>query len=78
MDPVVSSVRNIDGAVNFTFSKPYDGSATITAYKIEFLAKDGTTWNTNTLYCDGSSATFISVMSCVVPMSVFITVPLDL
>ena len=78
MDSVVSSVRNIDGAVNFTFNKPYDGAATITAYKIEFLSKDGTTWNLITAYCDGSSATFKSIMSCVVPMSVFITIPLNL
>jgi hypothetical protein len=78
MDPAVSTVRNIDGAVNFTFNRPYDGSAAITSYKIEFLAKDGSTWITNTAYCDGSSAIFISIMSCVVPMSVFINIPLNL
>jgi len=78
MESVVSTIRNEDGAVNFTFKKPYDGAAIITNYKIEFLSKDGTTWNLITAYCDGSSANFKSIMSCVVPMSVFITIPLNL
>lgn len=64
------------GGVKVTLVAPSDNSETISAYKVEFA--HGASWSEASTACDGSSATVLSNMYCIVPMSTLRAAPFSL
>lgn len=60
-----------------TWSAPYNGGTTITAYQIIFQGDDGLTYSEETNSCDGTG-TIVTLKSCIVPSYKFITAPFSL
>jgi hypothetical protein len=78
MATVTTAVEATAGAVVLAWVAPNDNSSPITAYKIEFQSKDGTTWNEALATCDGSGASVIAALNCTIPMATFTASPFSL
>jgi hypothetical protein len=63
----VTSIHPVAGGVAINWTAPDARGDTITAYKIEIAAKNGT-WFTES-YCNGTDPDVITAKGCVVPMS---------
>jgi hypothetical protein len=78
MATVTTAVEATAGAVVLAWVAPNDNSSPLTAYKIEFLSQDGTTWSEALATCDGSDATVMAALTCTIPMSTFTASPFSL
>jgi hypothetical protein len=75
MSAVVTSIDSATGGVLITWSAPYNGGASIDAYKIQISDALYTgAWYEDTA-CDGTSSTVIAAMQCIIPMSTIIASP---
>ena len=64
----VTSIDATAGGVKIVWTEPASNGAAITAYDIQILKKDGTTWITETT-CDGTVDPILSQKWCIVAMS---------
>jgi hypothetical protein len=67
MDAATTAIDSATGGVIVTFTEPEDNSQGITAYRIEVA--HGSDWSEELTSCDGSDATVMSNMQCIIPMS---------
>jgi hypothetical protein len=63
--------------VKIQWTAPATNSFAIDAYEISIKKKD-TTYNIDLTYCDGSSASVISTLSCLIPMTALRAAPYNL
>ena len=77
-----TSIDSFTGGVKIQWTAPYNNADTITKYKIEILTDTDATapsaYIESTSFCDGSTASALSSLSCLVPMSALITSPYSL
>lgn len=69
MDAVTTSIDGTTGGVKIQWTAPNSNADTITSYLIEIYDPVTLDWHTNS-NCDGTQATVISNLYCIVPMSV--------
>lgn len=77
MSAAVTSIDSTTGGVQISWVAPNNGQDPIDYYVIEIANSAGTTY-TATSNCDGSSASVIAALKCVVPMSVLTAAPYTL
>ena len=65
-------------SVLITWEKPDENSEPISAYEILILAKDGQTWNEETLGCDGEQESIVLNRQCYVLLSTLRESPFNL
>lgn len=70
----VTSINVEDGGVAVAWTAPDARGSPITNYTIVIKASDGT-WAEALPYCDGSNATVIATLRCVVPMATLTAAP---
>lgn len=73
--PETPLTTRVGDTIETTWDVLYDGSTPIFEYKIEFLARDGETVQTELVYCDGANADVVSTQSCTVPSPTFLQAP---
>jgi len=61
-----------------TWVAPDNGGSPITAYTVEFLQADGTSYSTELTNCDGSTTGIRDATTCTVPVSAFKATPFEL
>ena len=75
MATVTTSVDSGTGGAKIVWVAPSANGATIDAYKIEILNSADTTWTEDLTNCDGSGATIMTNLYCIVPMATLIAAP---
>ena len=61
-----------------SWKQPYNGGSNITAYQVQILQIDGTTFRPELSFCDASSASAMSTLSCLVPVFKLRSLPFGL
>lgn len=70
-----TSIDSTTGNVKISWVEPQTGNDPITSYYIEILYSGSTSGQQDTTYCDGSSATVMANMYCIIPMSTLTSSP---
>jgi len=65
---LTTSIDSATGGVKIAWAEPASNGATISAYRVE-IKDSGSSWITETTDCDGSDATIMSNLYCIIPMS---------
>lgn len=77
MAALTTSVIDSTGYVKIQWVKPYDNAQLITSYNVQFADSTGTNWLEILDHCDASKSTFVSSLTCQVPMEVFRAAPFN-
>lgn len=70
-----TAIDSTTGGIKVSWSAPSSNGDAITAYLIEISDSLSVTWVADTTDCDGSSATVMSNLYCIIPMSSLTVAP---
>jgi hypothetical protein len=74
--PVPQTVMSDDfNSLKVGWGMPADGSATITAYRVEILAADSVTWIEELTDCDATGQTIVDELQCFIPITTLLAEP---
>ncbi len=76
--PTAPTTTYANSAVKITWTAPASNGAAISSYTIYIRQTDKVTYSTELSYCNGSSLSVISALSCTIPLSVLQSAPFNL
>lgn len=73
-----TSIDSTTGGVMISWTAPDNGGETLTSYAVEIADTTTSTWTADTTNCDGSNASVMSNLYCIIPMSTLTSSPYSL